>query len=175
MRLLRRHLPRRAAAAAAVLALAAPLGASVAAQSFLKNQPARVDVSALPSKDAISPGERFTIEVRVAPHHGIHVYAPGNDDYIAVSLTFDRVGGLTFGAQRFPEGEEYYFAPLNETVKVYSKPFTISQEVTAGRGAPKGGEVKVAGTLRYQACDDKVCFPPQSAPVEARVVFRGRN
>ena len=59
------------------------------------------------------------------PVPGVHVYAPGNPKYIAVSVTVLPVTGLTIGAPIFPAGNDYFFAPLQESVKVYSKPFVI--------------------------------------------------
>ena len=81
---------------------------------------------------------------------GVHVYAPGNPKYIAVSVTVLPVTGLTIGTPIFPGGDDYFFAPLQESVKVYSKPFVILVPVTvtnafikgraAGRGRDGDGE-----------------------------------
>ena len=60
-------------------------------------------------------------------------------------------------------------------MKVYSKPFVILLPVTAtaafakGRPADAGAAATVKGTVDYQACDDKVCFPPQSQPFSVDV------
>ena len=64
-------------------------------------------------------------------------------------------------------GEDYVFGELKETVKVYSRAFQVRQQVVVNRAAAKtaGGSLTIAGSVRYQACDDKVCFPPASAPV----------
>jgi hypothetical protein len=32
--------------------------------------------------------------------------------------------------------------------------------------------VTIAGTLEYQACDDRLCFPPRSIPVSYAVKLR---
>ena len=52
---------------------------------------------------------------------------------------------------------------LKETQRVYAKPFRITQEVTLGADAPETLTVK--GTLRYQACDDTICYLPVTVPV----------
>ena len=39
----------------------------------------------------------------------------------------------------------------------------------------KAGETVVRGKVSYQACDDRVCFPPQSAPFEARLTVTRRR
>jgi len=141
----------------AVLAAAAP-----SAQSFLRNQPQRVSVEAR----AVAGEEagRFELRVAVTPKPGMHVYAPGNKDYNAVAVTLQPADGVTFGKPAYPKAETYFFAPLKETVLVYSKPFTLRVPMRVS-----GQAVTIRGTLEYQACDDTLCYPPQSAPFTADV------
>ena len=37
---------------------------------------------------------------------------------------------------------------------------------------PPGATLTIKGTLRYQACDDKVCYLPQSIPLSWTVGLR---
>ena len=69
---------------------------------------------------------------------------------------------FTAAAPRFPKPEKIVFEPLNETQLVYAKPFRIVQDVTPTRRGP----LTIKGTLRYQACDDKVCYRPTNVPLE---------
>jgi len=50
---------------------------------------------------------------------------------------------------------------------VYQKPFRITQDVTLGTMSDLRGQsdVVVKGNVRYQACDDKICFLPTTVPV----------
>ena len=151
-----------------LLILAAASSAS--AQSFLRNQPQRVSVEA-----RVAPVEgrgRFELRLAVTPLPDIHVYAPGNEDYRPVTVTFQPAEGVTFGTPVYPKPEPYFFAPLKETVLVYSKPFTLRVPVRVSAG-PAGEALTVRGTLDYQACDDRLCFPPQSAPFTAVVPEAG--
>jgi hypothetical protein len=72
---------------------------------------------------------------------------------------------------RFPPAEIYEFVPLNERVPVYQKPFQLVQPVTvdaSSKGAPRpaaGDELTLKAALNYQACDDRICFPPVSVPL----------
>ena len=71
---------------------------------------------------------------------------------------------------RFPPSERYLFTPLNEEQRVYSKPFRIALEVTipvtpATREQARSGTLTLTGTLRYQACDDTVCYRPTTVPL----------
>ena len=101
------------------------------------------------------------------PAPGIHVYAPGNPRYIPVSVTITVPPGVQLHAAVYPQGEDYVFGELKETVKVYSRPFQVRQQIVVSRDAAKaaGVAMTIGGSVRYQACDDKVCFPPATAPV----------
>jgi hypothetical protein len=77
----------------------------------------------------------------------------------------------------FPAGEDLFFGPLKETVKVYSAPFAIRVPLVLEARFRKGKiaaseDLTVRGTVSYQACNDRVCFPPQSAPFDARLSVR---
>ncbi|HEX7085877.1 MAG TPA: protein-disulfide reductase DsbD N-terminal domain-containing protein [Vicinamibacterales bacterium] len=141
----------------AVLAVAVP-----SAQSFLKNQPQRVSVEA--RAVAGRGAGRFELQIAVTPKPGMHVYAPGNKGYTAVGVTLQPVEGVTFGTPVYPKAETYFFAPLKETVLVYSTPFTLRVPVRV-----TGGAATIRGTLDYQACDDRLCYPPRSAPFTVTV------
>ena len=151
-----------------------PIGVAHA-QSFRKNQPARVTVEARASAPLARAGQPVNLALTATPVAGVHVYAPGNPKYIAVSVTVLPVAGLAIGPPVFPGGIDYFFAPLQESVKVYSKPFVIlvplnaTAAFTKGRAPDAPATVTVTGTVDYQACDDKVCFPPQSQPFSVDV------
>jgi Disulphide bond corrector protein DsbC len=147
------------------MVLAAPY-----AQSFLKNQPQRVRVEAQVTRTDVPRGPAFTLTITATPVPGVHVYAPGNPNYNPVTVTLRPVEGLAFGVPTYPKAEPYFFAPLRESVKVYSKPFTVRVPVKVTFDDAKetaAGTATVKGTFDYQACDDKLCFPPQSAPFTA--------
>jgi hypothetical protein len=107
--------------------------------------------------------------VDVAPKPKMHVYAPGQDGYITVALSVEPGSTLTAaGPPRFPKAEKLFFKPLNETQLVYSKPFRITQDVkqVTSPGDSASGPLIIKGSLRYQACDDRVCYLPQTVPLE---------
>lgn len=161
---------------------ATALVAAAPGQSFRRNQQARVTVDARAAGPLVKTARAVDLTLTATPRPGIHVYAPGNPDYIAVTVTLMPVPGLSIGPPVFPAGEDYFFAPLKESVKVYSKPFVIRVPVTAttafvkGRAKNAPPTVTMTGSVDYQACDDKVCFPPQSQPFSVEVpVALGRR
>ena len=126
----------------------------------------------------VAPGTHLSLvlDVKLAPH--VHVYAPSVTGYKPIGLSLDAQPGLLVRGAQFPRAEDFYFKPLNEHVPVYSKPFRIVQDVAIdaspdGIRALSGRErLTIAGTLNYQACDDKVCFTPQSIPLTWTVTLK---
>jgi hypothetical protein len=154
-------------------AAAAPNGA---AQSFFKNQPPRLELSVVPPARPVALGTASALTLTVTPKPGIHVYAPGNPDYIPVAVDIVPQTGLSIEPAAFPPGKDLLFGPLKEAVKVYSEPFDVRVPFTpqaALRKAHPSGKTAVImlkGTLSYQACNEKVCFPPQSSAFQAEIV-----
>ena len=71
----------------------------------------------------------------------------------------------------YPASETYFFAPLNERVPVYQKPFRLTREVYV-EASPEAAaalgtrtSLTLSGRLEYQACDDKICYNPTSVPL----------
>ena len=108
-------------------------------------------------------GKRVSLLVDVTPKPTMHVYAPGQDSYIAISLTLEPNPAFTAGKAKYPAGEKILMPILKETQIVYAKPFRITQDVTLkGASAP----LTIKGTVRYQACDDAICYLPTNVPVQ---------
>ena len=115
---------------------------------------------------------KISLHADVVPKPGMHVYAPGQKGYIAVTLTLDPAAPVTTaGKAKFPSGEKVLMPALNETQLVYAQPFRITQDVAIRRGTA-AGPITVKGTMRYQACDDKMCYKPATVPMEWRIPDR---
>lgn len=115
--------------------------------------------------DAAKPGGKVALAVDVTPKDGVHVYAPGQEGYIAITVKLDPQPAFsTTGKAKYPEPETFVMPALNETQRVYSKPFRITQDVTlASKQGP--GPLTIKGSIRYQACNDKICYLPVTVPV----------
>jgi DsbC/DsbD-like thiol-disulfide interchange protein len=130
-----------------------------------------VAVSAVPAAVGTT-GARVSLVLDVSPKPTMHVYAPGQKDFIPVSLTLDANDAFKAAAARFPAAETLVVKELGETQLVYRKPFRIVQDVTIAKRIPgsqgRAGNstVTVTGTLKYQACDDSICYAPVSVPVK---------
>ena len=128
-------------------------------------------VTSYQSELAIAPGRRVSLILEIEPGPRMHVYAPGADNYRVITLALKEQRFVRLAPVQYPVSEVYLFAPLNERIPVYQKPFKLSQDVTldarpeaqaAFRGRPS---LTLTGTLDYQACDDKLCFNLVSVPL----------
>ena len=127
-------------------------------------------IAASPTDVGGAPGAKVVLFVDVTPKAGIHVYAPGSKDYIPISLKLTSPADLKAGKLTYPKSEMMTFA--DERVPVFQKPFRLTQEITLGKAAKSGSTVNVAGTVHMQACDDKVCYPPENVPISWNVVVK---
>jgi DsbC/DsbD-like thiol-disulfide interchange protein len=120
-------------------------------------------LSVTTSAGALARGGKATLYVDVTPKPKMHVYSPGQEGYIAITLTIAADQGVTAAKPKYPAGEKYLMPALNETMLVYARPFRITQDVTIASSATSK---TIKGSLRYQACDDQICYMPKTVPVE---------
>lgn len=131
------------------------------------------------SDSAAAPGTRVSLMLEITPKPRMHVYAPGQTDLIPITLALTEDASFKARPPKFPAPEKYFFEPLKETQLVFSRRFRITQDVTLAltpalraRAREAGAALTIAGTLRYQACDDKVCYMPESLPVSWTIALR---
>ena len=127
-------------------------------------------ITAAPTGVSAAPGAKLSLFVDVTPNTNIHVYAPGSKDYIPITVKPDAQAPLKFGKVRYPKSEMLTFG--DEKVPVFAKPFRLTQDATLDKSAKSGSTVMVAGTVSFQACDDRVCYPPESVPVSWSVMVK---
>jgi hypothetical protein len=75
------------------------------------------------------------------------------------------------GKPAYPPSELVFDTALNKKIPQYLKTFRIRQPITLG-AVKSGDRVDVSGTLSYQACDDRMCYPPTTAAVAWTVNVR---
>ena len=137
-----------------------------------------LDVTTFTTDQTAAPGTHFSIVLDVTPRRGVHVYAPGVAGYRPIALAIAPRPGLLVREAQFPKPADYYFKPLDEHVRVYSRPFRIVQDVAIDASRDVEAMLKdrasltIEATLEYQACDDRICFNPQSVPMSWTVALK---
>src|SRR3982751_6022712 len=133
-------------------------------------KPGHATIVASPPDVSGKAGTKLSLFVDVTPKPGMHVYAPGNADYIPITVKLNPAAEIKTGKLAYPKSEVVTLA--DEKVSVFQKPFRLTQDVTLDKSAQPGSTIVVPATVNYQACDDKVCYPPESASVAWTVTVR---
>jgi len=155
----------------------ARLGRRVGAEVTKTTAP-HLEIASYLTDRVAAPGTHFSIVLDIRPERRVHVYAPGATGYRPIALSVQPQRGLVVRDAHFPKPQDYWFKPLNEHVPVFEKPFRIVQDVaidaTREAAAALNGmtSMTIAATLNYQACDDKVCFNPQSVPLSFTISLK---
>ncbi|MBT72468.1 MAG: hypothetical protein CMQ15_10610 [Gammaproteobacteria bacterium] len=153
------------------------LGVGVSPIEAVQGSTAHLKFTAYPSNSTVTVGTRFSLALEVEPGPEMHVYAPGAEEkgYRVIGFELAPTPLARIEPVQYPESEIYYFEPLDEYVPVYQERFTLLQEIVMHADAEAEGimadldALTLTGTLEYQACDDAICFLPQSIPVSFTV------
>jgi hypothetical protein len=148
---------------------------SLAAQAAATRETKHLKFTASVAPRVVSVGDRLTLSVDVVPKARMHVYAPGSK-YRPIKITIAPQPVLTIEQTVYPRAESYYFKPLSETQPVYQTPFRLQVGMTIGEiEPPSASTITVTGALDYQACDDRVCYLPESIPLRWTMKVTARH
>lgn len=117
--------------------------------------------------------------VRLVAHvrlpQGLHVQSnkPRDPDLIPTEVTLTPPAGVTLVDVVYPKAEDFTIPGFKQPLAVYPNEFDIVVRVRLGAQV-KPGALTVPATLRYQACNDTVCFPPSRATLSWTVTV-GRS
>lgn len=160
-----------------VASILARLGNDVDVRATRVSSP-QIELTSFATDSTVAAGTHFSVVLDVRPAPGVHVYAPGATGYRPIALSIQPQPGVLVRDAQYPQPEIYHFKPLNEHVLVFQRPFRIIQDLAIeatpdGQAALKDmSSLTIKGVLSYQACDDKLCFTPQSVPLTWTVTFR---
>jgi len=105
------------------------------------------------------------LSFRVARGYHINSNKPKSEFLIPTALKIGATTDIVIGGTTYPDGRDmsFAFAP-DEKLNVYTGDFEIGVSVRPLRSVQPGKYV-VRGTLKYQACDNAACYPPQQLPI----------
>src|SRR5690349_19064365 len=159
-----------------VLILALGYGAFSAAFGFaaeenaIENGQLKLTYSA--SATTLAPGHKATLVIDIEPKPKVHLYAQGAKGYMAVDWQMENSKAWTSLPATYPPSHMVNLPAINETVPVFSDHIHLVREITLGADADLAGALDadrtltVAGSLQYQACDDRLCYFPKTIPIK---------
>lgn len=137
--------------------------------SFSKPKPSPTNrVTAMPPQLVHIPqGGKATADLsfRVARGYHINSNKPGSELLVPTVVSLDPPTDIAVGGVEYPDGKDFSL-PIDPTEKlnVYTGDFTVNAIVAAAKTTPPG-RYRVHGMLKYQACDDRACYPPARLPI----------
>ena len=140
-------------------------GAGSAATQVLR--PVEAVVTPLVARDGVQAGDEFRAAIRVELPETMHVNAnqPRDPSLIPVVLTVDPPDGVTVLELVYPEPYDLEQIGSPEPLLVYDYEFVIGVRLAVDAGLPLG-DLTVPASLRYQACDDRMCYIPWTVATE---------
>ncbi|MGH9600843.1 MAG: protein-disulfide reductase DsbD domain-containing protein [Terriglobales bacterium] len=143
---------------------------TAAAQSEFNPKPPEVTATPV-GRVSVAPGSAVNVPLKFWLSQGYHINSnvPRSELLIPTVLTLEAPAPGVSIRLTYPKGEDvaFDFEPKMK-LSVYAGEFILTARVRAARTA-KPGVHTVRGTLKYQACNDRSCFPPKSMPVEFEV------
>ena len=124
----------------------------------------RAEVTPVVETASVRPGEtmRLSLKVRLPEHVHVQAHEPRDPSLIPTVLTVEAPPGITVEAITYPPPTELTQAGRRDTLAVLGPDFAIDVRLTVAATAA-AGDLAVPAVLRYQACNDAVCFPPARA------------
>jgi thiol:disulfide interchange protein DsbD len=105
-----------------------------------------------------------TIPMAVDPGFHVNSNKPNEEYLIPLRLTWKSTGALEPGAIVYPKAAEERYEFSEKPLSVLTGRFGVIANFKVAANAPAGPGVAV-GQLRYQACSDKMCFPPKNIEI----------
>lgn len=140
-------------------------------------QARHVRLSTAASTAVARPGHGILLTLDLEMKPRMHVYAPGVTGYIPIDWKLEDTAAARLRPVAYPAAQTLHLKPIRETALVYQGRVRIAREITFGAESAlkpllnSSGDLVVKGSLRYQACDDRECYAPETVPLEWKFRF----
>ncbi|HZH34417.1 MAG TPA: protein-disulfide reductase DsbD domain-containing protein [Pyrinomonadaceae bacterium] len=109
------------------------------------------------------------LKIRIISPYHINANPPSDKNLIPTEIEFESKNGITADKPVYPTGETKTFAfSPDKPLSVYEGEIEIKMPIRVAAGAAKGIQ-SVPGKLKFQPCDNEVCYRPQTIDVLLQV------
>ncbi len=122
-----------------------------------------------PPDVTVKRGATVEVPLKLAIRAGYHInsHTPSEEYLIPTNLNWEP-GSIKPQAVEYPKGEPLRSEFAEKPLSVYSGTVTLKSKFTVSADAPEGRGM-VAGKVRYQACNERMCLPPRTLEVTVPV------
>jgi DsbC/DsbD-like thiol-disulfide interchange protein len=144
----------------------APAPAPAPAQTPTPARP-RAEVTPVVETTPVRSGSVVKLSLRVSLPKDIHVQSnkPRDPLLIPTVLTIQAPAGIAVESIEYPKATDLAQPGRKDPLAVYGSQFEIGIKASVPASQP-AGDLTLPAVLRYQACNDTVCFPPARAATE---------
>ncbi len=141
-------------------------GGALLVASGVCAQDSGVLTATAPATAVLQRGGTANARLSVYLRGGYHVNSdrPNDEFLIPLRLRWDEGGPVKAVETTYPKPELRDYGFSEKPVSVFTGSFVIVTRLQAAPDAPAGAGT-LAGKLRYQACNDKMCLPPRTLEV----------
>ena len=135
-----------------------------------------IKVAATPIAGPIKAGGTVTVRLSVRLPKDVHVQSdkPRDPSLVPTALTLVPPAGFAVDRITYPKASDLSQPGRAEPLAVFGGEFVIEARLAAPAGIPPG-EHQVQATLRYQACNESLCFAPTRATAQWTITVSAAN
>jgi hypothetical protein len=116
----------------------------------------------------VARGGKAPLNIELQVNKGFHVNSnkPNDELLMPTVVHLNPPEGIMIMNIQYPEAEQLALPFMgNDKLSVYSGHFAVTAEVRVPKTAALG-TLRVHGDVKFQACDNRQCFPPKTTPLE---------
>jgi len=151
------------------LTLFAPLLAATAMAQGPAAQGSGPSVTVAPiATIVVARGGKAPLNIEMQVNRGFHVNSnkPNDELLLPTVVHLNPPQGIMIVNIQYPEGEQLALPFMGkDKLSVYSGEFAVTADVRIPKSSALG-TLRVHGEVKYQACDNRQCFPPKATPLE---------
>ena len=135
--------------------------------SVALGQPPTVTIQSVGETSGVHPATtaRVALEVTLDPGFHVNSNTPLDEFLIPTVLTLDPPEGFALEGIAFPDAILLEQEGAEDPLAVFEEQFLLGAQLHVD-GSLAPGDYAIPGRLRYQACNDLMCFNPTSAEIQ---------
>jgi len=116
------------------------------------------------------PGQVLSFMVKFTLKEGFHIYGkPIRDGYIPLTITLKSNPNFSLDSLQFPDTKKITLESINETFNILPKEFTLASFLRISK-KPQLGSYFLNITIKFQACNNKLCMPPEELKYQFPII-----
>jgi hypothetical protein len=151
-----------------------PLASAIALPATAQFGPSKVAAAhaSVQAASVVRGGKDVLIvTLNVKPQYHVNANKPNDPAYIPTVFTPAPVLGVVFGPVHYPSAKLVKVSYSTKPLLVYTGKAVITVLFTVAKTA-KPGPKMLTGSVAFQGCDAKSCYPPATAPVKAALTVK---